>query len=86
MAVFLVTYDLNKEAVRPNILSKIREWNWAKLSESSYAVEAISAKGVYDRLKPLIDDNDNLYVIPLREPYEGWGPKHVHEWLQQKLT
>lgn len=86
MAVFLVTYDLNKEATRPKILDKIREWPWAKLSESSYAVESTSVEAVYNQLKPMIDDNDNLFVITLKQPYTGWGPKDVHDWLQKKLT
>ncbi|MFO6428731.1 hypothetical protein ACLBKT_01440 [Erythrobacter sp. W302b] len=86
MAVFIVTYDLNKEVKRPNILKLIQDWNWAKLSESSYAVEATSSTAVYDRLKPVIDDNDNLFVIPLRAPYRGWGPKDVHDWLAKKLA
>ena len=86
MAAFLVTYDLNKETVRPKIVDEIRKWPWARLSESSYAVDAISVDAVYNTLKPLIDDNDNLFVIPLKKPYHGWGPKEVHDWLADKLT
>ena len=87
MTAFITTYDLNREVVRPKIVDKIRAtWNWAKLSESSYAVEAISADAVYDALKPMLDDNDNLFVIPLKKPYRGWGPKNVHDWLANKLT
>ena len=87
MAVFLVTYDLNRETVRPDIVGKIRTtWNWARLSESSYAVEAASADGVYETLKPILDSNDDLFVIPLKKPYRGWGAKEVHDWLANKLT
>ncbi|RGP41674.1 hypothetical protein BPTFM16_01981 [Altererythrobacter insulae] len=87
MAVYLVTYDLNKETTRPPIVKLIREtWNYARLSESSYAVEANSVDAVYDTLRPMIDDNDNLFVIPLRKPYRGWGAKEVHDWLASRLT
>ena len=87
MPVFIATYDLNKEAKRPPVLKTIRDtWNYARLSESSYAVEAANADEVYDRLRPLLDDNDNLFVIPLRKPYRGWGPQEVHDWLEGKLT
>ena len=38
MATLLVTYDLNKETVRPNIVGAIKEYSsWARLSESSYS-------------------------------------------------
>jgi len=87
MAVFLVAYDLNREVVRPNITKAIHDgWNWAKLSESSYAVEAIDAGSVYEALKPLIDGNDNLYVIPLKKPYVGFGPQEVNDFLDENLT
>ena len=87
MAVFLVTYDLNKETSRPPIVKFIREtWNFAMLSESSYAVEGDSASNIYDALSSFIDENDDLFVIPLKRPYEGWGQKIVHQWLHEKLT
>ena len=87
MGVFIATYDLNKEVTRPPVLKTIREtWNYARLSESSYAVEAANADAIYDKLRPLLDENDNLFVIPLRKPYRGWGPKEVHDWLESKLT
>jgi hypothetical protein len=89
MAVFLVTYDLNKEAKRPDIVGDIKKHfaAWAKLSESSYAVQTdLSAQGVFNLLSNNIDQNDNLYVISLRQPHYGQGPKDVNDWLSQRLT
>jgi hypothetical protein len=87
MAVFLTTYDLNREVVRPDIVGAIDKFDaWARLSESSYAVWASSADEIYDALKPLTDDNDYLYVIPLKKPYVGFGPLKVNEWLDNHLT
>ncbi|MDX9860543.1 MAG: hypothetical protein RBS99_06455 [Rhodospirillales bacterium] len=88
MAFLLVTYDLNKETKRPNIVGAIKEisGSWAKLSESSYAVQTEQTpKTVYDGLKQFIDSNDNLYVINLRKPYYGQGPKDVNDWLESNL-
>lgn len=86
MTAYIVTYDLNKEAKRPNLLGKIKEWPWARLSESSYAISTTAtASDVFNQLRPFIDDNDNLFVIPLKSPYMGWGQKEVHEWLAQNL-
>lgn len=86
MAVYIVTYDLNKEAKRPNILAEIKKRAWAKLSESSYAIKTVeSTEAVFTALRPFIDDNDNLYVITIKRPYTGWGQKDVNEWLENNL-
>jgi len=89
MSVLLVTYDLNREANRPNITKKIRETgtSWAMLSESSYAIETSrTPDDVYSALKPLIDSNDNIYIITLKKPWTGFGTKEVNDWLANKLT
>lgn len=86
MTVYLVTYDLNKETKRPDILKVLKEMSWAKLSESSYAVDTEeTALQVYNRFKGVIDANDNLYVISLRQPYSGFGPDDVNKWLDARL-
>ncbi|MBC7279836.1 hypothetical protein [Hoeflea sp.] len=86
MAVYIVTYDLNRETSRPPILKDIKEYPWAKLSESSYAIETSETPSqVFNRLKEHIDDNDNLYVITLKRPYAGRGPKEVNDWLEPRL-
>lgn len=85
----LITYDLNKETTRPPIVKKIKELcpAWAKLSESSYAVETShTPENLFSALKSLIDSNDNLYIITLKKPWTGFGPKDVNEWLEQNLT
>lgn len=88
MAVLLVTYDLNKETKRPNIVGAIKKIGseWAILSESSYAVKTGKAPDtVYNDLLTLLDDNDTLYVINLRRPYSGQGAQKVNDWLERNL-
>lgn len=70
MASYIVTYDLNKEAKRPDILKGITGYDgWA---ESTYAITTSgSAKAVYGKLAKHLDSTDNCYVISLSEPY--WG-------------
>ena len=90
MAVFLVTYDLNEEgAERPDITGFLRDHFdfWAELSESSYAIAAdIPANTIFKIFEPLLDENDQLYVIPLEWPYAGRGPQQVNDWLESFLT
>jgi predicted transcriptional regulator with HTH domain len=88
VACYIVTYDLNKEVVRPKIVELIKKLYpaWAKLSESSYAVSSpLTAQAIYNSLVSLLDGNDNLYVIPLSNPWFGRGPKAVNDWLDVNL-
>lgn len=87
MAALLITYDLNKESKRPPIVDLIREFpSWARLSESSYAVQTdLSVNEVYKKFDRLTDANDQIYIITLSQPWMGFGPKEVNDWLDENL-
>ncbi len=87
MATYLVTYDLNKEVKRPPIVEKVKSFpGFAMLSESSYAISTpLTVEQVHEVFKPLLDDNDTIYIISLRKPWTGFGPKNVNEWLASHL-
>ena len=88
MSALLITYDLNEETKRPPIVKKIKTLgtSWAKLSESSYAIATSkTSSAIYKSLEDMIDENDRLYVIPLKKPYAGFGLKKVNQWLDQNL-
>jgi len=88
MAVLLVSYDLNKPGQKHSALLKdIKEYPWARLSESSYAIKTSStASTIYNSLKKHIDNSDNLYIINIKKPYDGFGSKDVINWLDSNLT
>lgn len=87
MAVYIVTYDLNHEQVRPNIVAEVQKTSWAKLSESSYAISTDETDdAVYNRFSRYLDANDSLYVISLKRPYSGQGLQEVNDWLAQHVT
>jgi hypothetical protein len=84
--IYVVAYDLNKETTRPKITEERDKTPWAKLSESSYAIETNETpEQVYNRFKKHLDNNDNLYVITLKKPWYGFGPKDVVDWLDKRL-
>lgn len=87
MAVYIVTYDLNKETKRPNIVGEIKKSrSWARLSESSYVIDTQERpEQVRARLNPYLDANDYCFVITLSSPWDGYGPKEVIDWLQARL-
>lgn len=88
MAVYVVAYDLNKETRRPPIVDEVKKSpGWCMLSESSYAISTQeSPDQVYQRFKPLLDDNDNLFVITLRKPFQSWASQERNDWLTNHLT
>lgn len=87
MPVYVVAYDLNQETRRPNIVAEVRRSSgWAKLSESSYAIETIeTVTQVHERFSKYLDRNDSFYVISLSRPWTGYGDRHVMEWLGTAL-
>ncbi len=89
MPVMLINYDLNREIIRPNITKKIKDTfpTWAKLADSCYAVvTSVSEQAVVNALRPVLDDNDNIYVFAIGQPYAGFGPPAVNKWLDDNLS
>jgi hypothetical protein len=87
VSALLVTYDLKKPGQDyTDLLKTIKSYPWARLSESSYAIRSDeSPETVYAKLNPFLDANDFIYIINLRKPYTGFGPKDVNDWLDANL-
>lgn len=88
MSVLLVTYDLKRPGQDYSDLLKYVKGHvsWARLSESSYAVETGLPPGtVATQARRHMDANDTLYVITLTSPWGGFGPQDVNDWLQKRL-
>jgi hypothetical protein len=88
MSILLVTYDLNKAGQDYEGFYKIiKSYAYAKLSESSYAVQTDeSSAKLYEKLFSHIDKNDRLYIITLKKPYSCFGLPDVNNWLDKNLT
>ena len=86
MATYIVTYDLNKETLRPPIVGEVRKTPSVRLSESSYAIYASeTVTQVHARFAKHLDPDDTFYVISLSRPWCGWGPSSVSEWLTKAV-
>lgn len=87
MNMLIVAYDLNKESKRPPIVEEIKKYEWARLSESAYAIRTNqSPNDVYERLAGFIDQDDNIYILHIHRPWMGFGRKPVVDWLDKHLT
>ncbi|MCC6191895.1 MAG: hypothetical protein IT318_22935 [Anaerolineales bacterium] len=57
------------------------------MSESSYAIVTNDSPSVvYTALRPLMDANDQVYIITLCGPFMGFGPEKVNQWLSDNLA
>jgi hypothetical protein len=83
VATFLVTFDLVRDTRRAKIRAEVEgSERWVRLSEGSYAIATPEAADeVYQRLLPLLEANDVLYVIALCRPFAGQGLETVNDWL-----
>ncbi len=87
MSVKLITYDLNAPGQNhTKVLEKIKTYTWARLSESSYAVDTSeTAATIYGKFKPLLDQSDDFLVISMTKPYAGRAHRDVISWLDRRL-
>lgn len=84
--VFLITYDLNQPGQKYNELyESIKKCGaWAHYLDSTWLVDtSLTADGIYNQLKPTLDENDMILVIGLTRDYSGWLPKEAWEWIRE---
>jgi len=90
MAIRIVTYDLGYERKKTSdyqqILKVIKQGAWARLSESSYAMDTyLSPSEIFQQLKPHLDGNDSLLILTLTGPWYGQHSQEVRDWLKSRL-
>jgi len=87
MAILLVTYDLKKPGQDyTDFLAIIKKYPYARLSESSYAIQTNETpENVYKKFVPHMDKTNQIYVVTLHYPYMGFGPNEVNDWLSANL-
>ncbi|MEL7833512.1 hypothetical protein [Fodinibius sp. Rm-B-1B1-1] len=85
----ILTYDLNKEKSNDDydgFYEVINSYGYAKLSESSYALNTNhSPTHIYQKLEPFIDDNDYVLVLTLSSPWAGRHTNEVLDWLNERI-
>jgi hypothetical protein len=87
MSLFLVAYDLGKaDTDYPELVKKINRYSNIRITESSYAI--ISDKPPADicaELQNHVGDENAVYVITLKRPYEASTQNLVSDWLHKEL-
>ena len=86
---FLVTYDLKIPGQNySDLYDAIKsEGDWQHPLESIWAVKtgiSVSAGTLYERLRPLIDENDSLFIVEITDQdRQGWLAKSFWTWLKE---
>lgn len=77
MDTLLVSYDVS-DSDDHRLRDAIMRYPCAKLSDVSFAIKTgESAENIYEHLSRYVEDEDALYVIPLKGPWYGQGPHYV---------
>jgi len=88
MAVYLISFEVeNPEETQAPLENTIRSLgDWGRLSPNGYIVHSFETQqAVYDTLAEKTGPQDTLYVLPLRRPWIGKGPKELDQWLEEIL-
>jgi len=86
MSIKLIAYDLHQPGQNYDLLSFIKTFPYAQLSESSYAVKCqMPPDELYNGLSQYLDKNDQLLILTLSKPMAGQGFGNVVDWLEQHL-
>lgn len=75
--VYMITYDLNNPGQKyDDVINAIKEAStaWCSYWKSSYLIKSNyqTAKEVFEKIKPHLDENDSVLVIEVKNNKQGW--------------
>jgi hypothetical protein len=94
MAVYLVTWELNKEKpnyaeARKQFIAHLERYENTKdsgLDSVRFVSTNLSAEQLSEDLRKNLDDNDRIIVTKLVSGnYQGWLSKDVWDWMRPRL-
>lgn len=89
MAVYNVSYDLVKAGQDyDGLIKELKNsdsW-WHYLGSTWLIATNETALQLITRLKPYIDDNDNILIIEVVNSKAGWLPQEAWDWINQYVT
>jgi hypothetical protein len=87
MAALFITYDeKNPWLDYGGLVKAIKSHRWVRLTDNVYVIATDApAQTVFEKLRQFLDDSANLYVISLKQPFAGFGPESINEWLVKNV-
>ena len=85
--IYAVNYDLKKPgqdyAPLYEAIKGCGDW-WHYLGSTWLVDTTLSADGIWKKLQPHVDANDNVLIIGLTGDYSGWLPEKAWEWVRER--
>lgn len=91
MSVYLITYDLNKkDKDYESLFEKIKEFSyfdtWWHYLDSTWIIKSnLSSLEISNKLQSVMDNNDFLLVIEVKNNYYGWLPEDAWDYLKKNI-
>jgi hypothetical protein len=89
MRIFVVTYELNQKNKDYSgfykELQKTKTW-WHHLESTWLLWTDETAKEIFDRLIPYIDNKDYLLIIEAGRDRYGWLPEKAWTWIDAGIA
>ena len=88
MAVFCVSYDLNKAGQNYEALwAELKRTQYNHILDSTWLVSTTeSVNQLRDRLRKHVDQNDHIFISKVNAgQYDGWMPQTVWDWITPRL-
>ena len=88
MAVYMITYDLNKPGQNyDKLYEAIKKCSsndtWMHYLDSTWFIKTnLSTKQVYEQLAPCLDKSDNILVMEVTNNYYGYLPNKAWDYLK----
>lgn len=85
MSVYIISYDLKSPGKNySSLYTAIKSYGtWFHCLDSTWLIETShTAKMIYSKLKPCLDNNDRIFVARITQDYAGFLPKEGHDWLK----
>ena len=89
--VYMITYDLNAPGKDYNglyeAIKAASDGTWCHFWESSWLIRTgpISANGVFEKLKPHLDDNDRVLVVEVKNNKQGWLEAEHWDYINNNI-
>ncbi len=87
--VYSINYDLNRPGQDyPGLHDRIKSLgsSWCHPLDSMWFIDTHhDAAAIVKAVRAVLDDNDEILVIRVIKPYEGFAHKDVWTWLGQRL-
>lgn len=85
--IYSINYDLKRPGQNYDALHEAIKgcgaW-WHYLGSTWLVDTNLNAKGVWDRLSPHVDKNDNMLIVGITRDYSGWLPQAAWDWINQR--